>query len=318
MNMDFKKILAILLKREFFVYYGFIFVLLFFSITLSDTGFLSVTNLMNIIKQTTPITIMAIGLTFALACGHIDLSIGSVVALSALVGAVLMQDYPAPVAIFAALMVGVAIGIINGVLIEWLKVSSLLVTLGTMGIISGISRIFTNLEAIPIINQDFNFIFGSGSFGIISTLFLWTIGIFIIAFIALNKTRYGRHLLATGGNSKAAHAVGIDVVKIRIIALVITSGAAALAGLLYSGRLHGARYTLGEADLLTVIAAVAIGGTSLFGGRASIMGAVIGSWLMGIINNGLIISGFSTNEQLIARGLILVAAVAIGAKEDRK
>jgi ribose transport system permease protein len=318
MNQHLAQLSRLFLKREYFVYYGFFLVLLFFAVTLSDTGFFTTTNLMNIVRQTTPITIMAIGLTFALACGHIDLSIGSVVALSALVGAVLMQDYPMPVAIFAALMVGVVIGFINGVLIEWLKVSSLLVTLGTMGVIAGISRKFTNLEAIPIINQNFNFAFGSGSFGAISVLFIWTILIFVVGYISLNKTRYGRHLLATGGNAKAAHAVGINVVKTRIIALMITSSAAALAGLLYAGRLHGARYTLGEADLLTVIAAVAIGGTCLFGGRASIMGAVIGSWMMGVINNGLILSGFSTNEQLIARGLILVVAVAIGAKEDRK
>jgi ribose transport system permease protein len=112
--------------------------------------------------------------------------------------------------------------------------------------------------------------------------------------------------------------MGIDTVKVRIASLVIASTSAALAGLLYAGRLHGARYTLGEADLLTVIAAVAIGGTSLFGGRASIMGAVIGSWLMGLINNGLILSGFSTNEQMIARGLILIVAVAIGVKEQKK
>ena len=318
MNQHFNQLSRIFLKREYFVYYGFFLVLLFFAITLSDTGFFTTSNLMNIVRQTTPITIMAIGLTFALACGHIDLSIGSVVGLSALVGAVLMQDYPVYVAILAALLVGVIIGLINGVLIEWLKVSSLLVTLGTMGVIAGISRKFTDLEAIPIINQNFNFAFGSGSFGAISVLFIWTIVILAVGYISLNKTRYGRHLLATGGNPKAAHAVGINVVKTRIIALVITSSAAALAGLLYAGRLHGARYTLGEADLLTVIAAVAIGGTSLFGGRASIMGAVIGSWLMGLINNGLILSGFSTNEQLIARGLILVVAVAIGAKEYRR
>ncbi len=307
-----------LLKREYFVYYGFFSILLFFSITLSDTSFLSVTNLMNIVRQTTPITIMAIGLTFALACGHIDLSIGAVVALSALVCAVLLESYPVIVAVAGALSVGVVIGMINGVLIEKLKVNSLLITLGTMGIITGLARLFTNLEAVPIINDTFTFVFGSGSIGAIPVLFIWTIIIFIIAYVGMNKIKYGRHLLAVGGNPKSAHAMGIDVVKVRITALVITSVAAALAGLLYAGRMHGARYTLGEADLLTVIAAVAIGGTSLFGGKASILGAVIGAWMMGVINNGLIISGFSTNEQMIARGLILVIAVAIGSKEDQK
>ncbi len=307
-----------LLRREYFVYYGFFCILLFFSITLSDTSFLSVANLMNIVRQTTPITIMAIGLTFALACGHIDLSIGAVVALSALVCAVLLENYPMGVAVAGALGVGGIIGIINGILIERLRVSSLLITLGTMGIITGIARILTNLEAVPIINKPFTFIFGSGNVGVVPVLFIWTVGIFIIAYIAMNKIKYGRHLLAVGGNPKAAHAMGINVIKVRITALIITSVAAALAGLLYAGRLHGARYTLGEADLLTVIAAVAIGGTSLFGGKASVLGAVIGAWMMGVINNGLIISGFSTNEQLIARGLILVIAVAIGSKEYTK
>lgn len=307
-----------LFRPEYFVYYAFLLVLIFFTATLHESNFFSLTNFMNIIRQTTPITIMAIGLTFALAGGHIDLSIGSVVALSALVGAVLLQLVPMPIAVLGALAVGIVIGLINGLLIEWLKVSSLLITLGTMGVITGLSRQITNLQSVPIIDETFNFIFGSGSFGPVSVLLLWTLAIVALGYIGLRKCRYGRHLLAVGGNEAGARAMGINTVKVRIIALVIASSSAAIAGLLYAGRLHGARYTLGEADLLTVIAAVAIGGTSLFGGRASIIGAVIGSWLMGLINNGLILSGFSTNEQMIARGLILIVAVAIGVKEQQK
>ncbi|MDO3381465.1 ABC transporter permease [Gilvimarinus algae] len=306
------------LRREYFVYYVFILTLLFFTVTLHDVSFFSVTNFMNVIRQTTPVTIMAIGLTFALAGGHIDLSIGAVVALAALVAALLLQMVPVPVAVIGALMVGVAVGLINGLLIEWLKVSSLLITLGTMGVITGVARQLTNLESVPIIEPSFNFVFGSGSFGPVSVLLLWTLGIAALGYLLLRKCRFGRHLLAVGGNEKGARAMGISTIKVRIMALVLASSAAALAGLLYAGRLHGARYTLGEADLLTVIAAVAIGGTSLFGGRASILGAVIGSWLMGLINNGLILSGFSTNEQMIARGVILVVAVAIGVKEQQK
>lgn len=309
---------ALLMRKDLFVYYVFMAVLLFFSVTLSDTAFLSTTNFMNIIRQTTPVTIMAIGLTFALAGGHIDLSIGSVVALSALVCATLLQVVPMPVAVLAALLIGVSVGLINGLLIEWLKVSSLLITLGTMGIITGLARQLTNLESVPIIDSQFNFIFGSGSFGTISVLLLWTAVATALGYVVMRKCRFGRHLLAVGGSAQSACALGINAVKVRITALIIASTAAALAGLLYAGRLHGARYTLGEADLLTVIAAVAIGGTSLFGGRASVMGAVLGSWLMGMINNGLILSGFSTNEQMIARGLILIVAVAIGVKEYQK
>ncbi|OKY27375.1 ABC transporter permease [Thalassotalea sp. PP2-459] len=303
------------LKREAFIYYIFFAVLLIFAIALHDTAFLSVNNFMNIIRQTAPVTIMAIGLTFALAVGHIDLSIGSVVALSALVGALLLQHTGIPLAIAGALLVGITIGLINGLLIERLQVSSLLITLGTMGVVTGLARQLTNLESVPIINQDFTFFFGAGEVWGIPVLLIWTLAIALVAFVVLNKLAFGRHLLAAGGSPKAARAMGINVVRVRLTALVISSSAAALAGLLYAGRLHGARYTLGEADLLTVIAAVAIGGTSLFGGRASIVGAILGSLLMGMINNGLILSGFSTNEQMIARGIILIIAVAIGIKE---
>lgn len=305
------------LQRSAFIYYIFFIVLFFFAITLHDTAFLTMSNFMNIVKQTAPLTIMAVGLTFALAVGHIDLSIGSVVALSALVGALLLQHTGIPLAVLGALLVGLTVGLINGLLIERLQVSSLLITLGTMGIITGIARQLTNLESVPIINRDFTFLFGSGSVFGIPVLLIWTIAIGGLGYIVLNKLAAGRHLLAVGGNPFAAKAMGIKVTRIRLYALVASSVAAALAGLLYAGRLHGARYTLGEADLLTVIAAVAIGGTSLFGGRACIIGAILGSWLMGVINNGLILSGFSTNEQMIARGVILVIAVAIGVKEYR-
>lgn len=303
------------LRRDAFIYYIFLAVLCLFAVVLHDTAFMTLDNMLNIIRQTAPITVMAVGLTFALAVGHIDLSIGSVVALSAIVGAILLQYTGITLAVTGALFIGISIGLINGFLIERLQVSSLLITLGTMGVVTGIARQISNLESIPIINQDFNLAFGAGDLLGIPSLLLWTLAVALIGYIAMNKLVFGRHLLAVGGNPKAALAMGIKVTRLRIYTLVISSIAAALAGLLYAGRLHGARYTLGEADLLTVIAAVAIGGTSLFGGRACIIGAVLGSWLMGVINNGLILSGFSTNEQMIARGLILIIAVAIGVKE---
>ena len=306
------------INREHFVYYALVLVVAFFAVVLADTAFFSLPNFMNIIRQTTPITLMAVGMTFALAVGHIDLSVGSVVALSALVCGLMLDVAPLPVAVLAGLGVGMIAGLVNGILTEWLRVSSLLITLGSMGVIAGLARVLTNLESVPITNDTFNTVFGSGSFWGVSVMFVWTAVALIIGWVALSKTRFGSHLLAVGGSPSAARALGINVVKVRITAMVIAGTAAAMAGMLYAGRLHGARYSLGEADLLTVIAAVAIGGTSLFGGRASVAGAVVGSWLMGVINNGLILWGFSTNEQIIARGLILIVAVAIGVKEARK
>jgi ribose transport system permease protein len=306
-----------LLKPQYFIYYMFMLVLVGFALFLNDTGFLSLANFMNIVRQTAPITIMAVGLSFALAVGHIDLSIGSVVALSAIVAAILLQYVGVPLAVAGALLSGVLVGLINGLLIERLKVSSLLITLGTMGIITGISRQVSGLESIPIIDPLFRSLLGNGNLLGVPGLLWWTLTFALVGYLILNKLVFGRHLLAVGGNPEAARAMGLRTENIRIKALVMCSLCAAIAGLLYAGRMAGARYTLGEADLLTVIAAVAIGGTSLFGGRVSIIGAVIGSWLMGMINNGLILSGFSTDEQMITRGLILITAVAIGAREAK-
>lgn len=304
-----------LLKPDAYIYYIFLLVLTLFALLLHDTAFLSLDNLLNIVRQTTPVTVMAVALCFALAVGHIDLSIGAIVAVSALVVALLLPSYGPWLAVPAALGLGALVGFINGLLTEKLQVSSLLVTLGTMSVLAGLARQLSGLESVPVLDDGFIFWFGGGEIAGIPTLLLWTLAIALLGYLVLNKLRYGTHLLAVGGQSAAARAMGIGLVRLRVSALMISAVGAALAGLLYAGRLQGARYTLGEADLLTVIAAVAIGGTSLFGGRVCILGAVVGSWLMGMINNGLILSGFSTNEQMIARGVILIVAVAIGVRE---
>lgn len=306
-----------LLKPDAYIYYIFLLVLALFALVLHDTAFLSLDNLLNIIRQTTPVTVMAVALCFALAVGHIDLSIGAIVAVSALIAALLLPVAGWWLAVPAALGFGALVGLINGLLTEKLQVSSLLVTLGTMSVLAGLARQLSGLESIPVLDERFISWFGGGDIAGIPSLLCWTVGVAALGYLVLNKLRFGRHLLAVGGHSSAARAMGIPLTRLRVSALMISAMGAALAGLLYAGRLQGARYTLGEADLLTVIAAVAIGGTSLFGGRVCIMGAVVGSWLMGMINNGLILSGFSTNEQMIARGVILIVAVAIGVRENK-
>jgi ribose transport system permease protein len=302
----------------FVVYVGFLAILVFFAITLWDRGFLTVGNMMTIVRQTTPVTIMAVGMTFALCAGQIDLSVGATVALAALVTAIVMREAGMALAVPAGLLVGAAVGLINGVLTVALRIPALLVTLGTMGIITGVARVTTNLEAVPVQSQTYTNIFGSGSVGPVSVLFLWSLAAVVIGHFALNNTTYGRRVLATGGDVQAARAAGISTVRVTIGVFVLTGMTAALAGMLYAGRLHGARYTLGETDLLTVIAAVVIGGTSLFGGKGSVVGAVVGSLLLGMLNNGLILMGFSVSDQMIARGVILIMAVALSLREVRQ
>lgn len=303
--------------RNFIVYMAFFAILLFFSVVLRDRGFLTTNNLLNIVRQTAPVTIMAVGMTFTLSAAEIDLSIGSTVALSALVAAVLLRDYGFVPGIAGGLAVGLAVGLFNGLLTVKVRIPSFLVTLGSMGIISGLARTLTDLQSVPVRNDAFIAIFGGGNVGPLSTLVLWTIVAMVVGHLVLRNLRFGRHVLATGGQRQTARYVGINTDRIRIAVLVISAMTASLAGLLYTGRLAGARYTLGEADLLTVIAAVIIGGTSLFGGRGSVVGAVVGSIIMGMLNNGLILMGLEVAEQMIARGAIIILAVALSLREPQ-
>ena len=304
--------------RNYVVYLGFIAILLFFAIAVGGRGFLSTTNLMNIVRQTAPVSVMAVGMAFALSAGEIDLSIGSVVALSALVTAILLRDANMAVAILAGLGVGLVVGLFNGLVTVKVRIPSFLVTLGTLSIVAGLARTITDLQAVPILNQTFNGVFGSASLGPVPVLLVWTAGAMVVGHAVYRHTRLGRHILATGGNRSAADSVGIRTDRIKVAVLVISAMTASLAGMLYSGRLHGARYTLGEADLLTVIAAVVIGGTSLFGGKGSVIGAVVGSIIMGMVNNGLILMGLQVSEQMVARGIIIILAVALSLREARE
>ncbi|WP_417579490.1 ABC transporter permease [Pelagibacterium sp.] len=307
--------------QQYVVYIGFVAIFLFFAITLHDTGFLTQRNLVNIILQTAPATIMAIGLVFALSAGEIDLSFGSTVAVSALSAAMVMAAVPDlafPLGILAGISAGLAIGFINGVLVAYLRLPSFLVTLATMGLFAGVARSLTNLRSIPVLDGTFTGIFGSGSLFGIPSLVLWTIAAVLVGHFVYRQTRFGAHVLATGDNPRAAMVTGIRVPRIRLIVFMISGGMAGLAGLLYSGRLQAAKYTLGESDLMTVIAAVIVGGTLLHGGKGTIIGALVGSLMMGMLNNGLILMGLSVSDQMIVRGLIILVAVAVSLREKAR
>lgn len=304
--------------RNYIIYIGFIAIFGFFSMTLHNKGFLTGTNLMNIARQTAMISVMAVGMTFVLSAGEIDLSIGSVVALASLTTALTLRHANMFLGVLAGLSTGACVGLINGVFVTKVRIPSFLVSLGMMSIVSGIARWITNLKSIPVTNKPYNFIFGSGDIGPVSILFIWTLVFLVIGQLILKKTLFGRSVLATGGNKVSAMYSGIKVDNIKLAVLMFNGMFAALAGMLYAGRLHGARYTLGETDLLTVIAAVIIGGTSLFGGKGSVVGSIIGSLIMGMINNGLILMGLSVDQQMIFRGVIIIAAVTLTLREEKK
>jgi ribose transport system permease protein len=304
--------------QQYVVYFGFLAIFLFFAIVLKDSGFLTVRNLSNIVLQTAPVTIMAIGLVFVMSAGQIDLSVGSIVAVSALAAAVTLSQYGLAAGVAAGLGAGLLIGLINGALVAYIRLPSFLVTLATMGLFAGVSRSMTDLRSIPVTNPIFTGFFGSGSFLGIPSLIWWTAIAIAAGHLVYRETRFGAHVLATGDNSRAASVSGISISKIRLAVLAISGGLAGLAGLLYAGRLQAAKYTLGETDLMTVIAAVIVGGTLLSGGKGSIVGALVGSLMMGMLNNGLILMGLSVSDQMIVRGLIILAAVAVSLREKSR
>jgi ribose transport system permease protein len=304
--------------KDKIVYICFLLLLAIFAVILRDTNFLSGDNLMNILRQTAMISVMAVGMTFVISAAEIDLSISSVVAFSALVAAKILEVTDSvALAVTAALGVGFVVGAVNGLLTTKMRIPSFLVTLGTQSIVLGVARIFTDLEAVPIVNSTFNNVFGSGDIGPISSLFIWTLVIVVIGHIVYRKTRFGRAVLAVGGNKSAARYSGIRTDRIRVLVMIIGAMTASFAALLYSGRLHGARYTLGENDVMNVIAAVVIGGTSFTGGRGTIVGALFGSIIMGILNNGLLLMGLSVSGQMIARGIVIILAVSLSLREKK-
>ncbi len=297
------------------VYVGFLLVFGYFAVTLSDRGFLSSHNFTTIVQQTAPITVMACVAVYVLAAAEIDLSIGAVVALSAVVGAMAVNSLGAVTGTLVGLGVGVAAGLLNGVLVVALRVPSFLITLGTTQLFAGATQILSRLQDIPVSNLWFVTIFGSGRVLGLPVALLWSLAALVVAHLVLRRTAFGQRVLATGDNQASARAVGISTRRVRVAVLAMSGGAAGLAGLIYTGQIHGAIYSMGVNDMLAVLAAVVIGGTALTGGRGSVVGAFVGSLLMGVIRNGLLLAGFTASQQTFITGVIVVLAVAVSQRQ---
>lgn len=302
--------------NKFIVYISFVIVLVGFSILLPGK-FLTASNIMNILRQTAMISVAAVGMTFAITAGQIDLSTGGVTATTCLIVALVLQNAPVPVAVLAGIGVGLLCGGLNGILLTKCRIPAFIVTLGTSSVFVGFARSLTNLEAVSITNMSFTNMFGSGNIGPIPTLFFWTIIFTMVGQYVYKKTSFGRAVLAVGGNEAAARYSGINADKIKFWAMVISGVMASCAGILYAGRMHGARYTYGENDNMNIIAAVVIGGTSFSGGKGTVFGTLIGSLVIGMLNNGLLLMGLSVNSQMIARGIVIVLAVSLSLREKK-
>ena len=304
---------------KYMVYIVFVIVFIFFAIILGGKGFVNPNNLLNILRQTAMVSIMAVAGVFVLGAGQIDLTVGSNAAMSAMIASLILQETNSIIlAILACLAFGIGIGCINGLLVTRLRLPAFLATLGMMQAVRGLAMWITNTAAVPISNNTFNQVFGTGFIGPISVLILWTAVFYVLGYIVFNKTPFGKHSLATGGNETAARYSGIRVDRIKMYVFMLSGALAAFAGILYAGRMQSGRYSFGDGDEMSVIAAVVLGGASMAGGTGSMIGALVGSILMGMISNALILAGLTSAQQKIVNGLIIIAAVALSNLAQRR
>ena len=301
--------------RQNIIYIGFVVIFAVFAVTLADKGFLNPTNLLNIIRQTAMIAVMAVAMTFVLASGEIDLSIGAVAGLTTVTVAMAIAVGGPFAGILAGIATGIAVGCFNGWLTTRIGIPSFLTTLAMMGIAKGVAMWISDTAAVPILSPWYSWVFGGGSIGPVPVLLFWMLVAGAVGHFVLRRTGFGRRVLATGGGETAARYSGIDTAHIKFKVLVISSSAAAIAGMLYAGRLQSGRFQLGEGDELSVIAAAVLGGTSLVGGQGTVIGTIVGALMIGLINNGLILMGLEFSQQLIARGAIIIFAVALSQKK---
>jgi ribose transport system permease protein/inositol transport system permease protein len=281
--------------------------------------FWSVSNFMNILLATSTIGVLAIAATFVLSSGGLDLSIGSIVGLSGVVGASVAVNLgmSTPVAVLATIGSGALAGLINGWIITRGFVPAFIVTLGMLGVARGLALVISDGRVIYGL-PDWMLFLGQGRpFGI-SMPVLILVSVAFIMHIVLAYTRYGRHTLAIGDNENAARTAGINVGLHRLSLYVLSGGLAGLAGLLFATRINSGDPTAGITYELTAITAAIIGGTNLFGGRGSILGTMIGALIMGVLQNGLNLLAVQSYYQQMAIGGVLVLAVFIDQFQQRQ
>lgn len=297
-------------ERPYMLYVAFLVMLVVFS--LASPWFLSLDNFLNIGRQTTLVSIVAVGMTFVIIARQIDLSVASTLALSGMTAALAMSMVYNSwiVGAVAGLSTGALIGLINGLLTTQLTIPSFLVTLGTLSAARGLALMVTNTKPVIITNETYFKIFGEGSLVGIPAPILLTLAVAGAGILLLHYSVYGRRIYAAGGNPTAALYSGIHIKQVTTLAFVLTGTLAGLASLVLSARSHAARPDVVQGMELDVIAAVILGGCSLFGGRGFVLGTLLGSLIIGILNNGLVLLGVSSSLQLVIKGAIIVAAVA--------
>ena len=288
---------------------GLVVIVVVFSIL--SPNFLTQQNILNILQQSSINACVALGMTLVIIAGGIDLSVGPTAAIAAVVVAVLMAaGVPIAIAIPLALIVGMTAGAFNGVLVAYGGLQPFIVTLGTLSLYRAIALIYTGGNPIFGIPPEFRALTNSSILGVPSPVLIIAI-LALVVWVVLNKTPLGEYFLAVGGNQEASRIAGVPVSLTKIASYVISGGLASVAGLILVGRLGAADPTLGNLWELDAIAAAAIGGASLMGGKGSIVGTLLGAIILGSLRNGLTLMNVQAFYQLLATGIIILVAMLI-------
>jgi ribose transport system permease protein len=296
------------LKLQEYALVGVILLLIVAGAILESDSFLSSDNLLNVLRQGSIVGVLAMGMTFVIATAGIDLSVGSMLAAAAIVGAQLVDSGSAAF-ILGCLAMGIALGAVNGAAIAYGKVVAFIATLAMLTIARGLALLISDKTPVSVVSLEGLRWFGNGEVIGIPSAVLVFVAVTAFGWVLLNRTAYGRYVVAVGGNTEAARIAGVKVQRIIFSVYVLSGICAAIAAVLLTGRLASASPVAGGLLELQAIAAVVIGGTSLAGGKGSIVGTIIGALIISVLNNGLQIMSIPQEWQNVILGIVILVAV---------
>jgi ribose transport system permease protein len=301
---------------------GTALLLMFVVFSVLSPHFLTLGNVTNVLVQSAPLLILGTGQTFALLMGGLDLSQGSVVSLVSVVTAGVLMQHGLALGALAGLGAGVAVGVLNGLLIGRARIQPFIVTLGTLYMAAGGAMVYSggsSIFGLPKPDVDYFFWFGGGVIGPVPVPVIIAVVLIALAHFALTRTRFGRHVYALGGSEMVAIMSGIDVARVKILIYAVSGACAAIAGFLMSGRVISGQPLLGAGGiLLQSIGAVIIGGTSVFGGQGGVLRTVLGVFVVAFMVNGLNLLAIDTFAQQIIVGAIIILSVWVNSWRRRR
>ncbi len=298
---------------KFLQKFGLLIFLVIFAVTLTilSDRFLTVSNLINILRQATINGILSVGMTMVILTGGIDLSVGSVLALTVVVTADLMKKgFPVSVAMLAGILVGGLLGMLNGALVSRARIPPFIATLGMMTFARGVALAYTDGRPITGLPESFRF-FGTGFIGLFPMPVIIAFVILVLGYLFLAKTRFGTYIYALGDNEVSARFAGIPTTKYITLVYVFAGFLSALAGMILIARLDSAQPTIGKGYEFDAIAAVVVGGTDLAGGKGSLLGTVLGVLIIAMLNNGLNLLNVSSFYEQVVKGIVIAMALLL-------